>query len=882
MSDTKRAFKQIRDLSRAAAVAGHSEASLNREIFFTSLAHKIMLRTLGARQEFLTSRRNNAPLAFGVDDRYREVFDTLPESCLDDPTFLGWAYQIWNEPLRDANSWAVSKRSENRHEGVDIAAVTQVFTDRYIADFLISRCVDLWCVSPGRDGVVPRVCDPALGTGHILVAAVRALVARGFSAHVIASRLFGFDIDSLSVFVARTAVFCELIRSGYSEEPAVLWESLGCTLQALPAPYGSLDRSIVFSGDVASFDIIVTNPPYLGSRKLPGVVRGFLEQEYPATCVDLCAAFLQRCIELLSAGGTLGVVTSDKWIRLQRYSPVRTGGRDFKGLFGELTIDGIYELGERAFSTVSDLHDGMRAALLVGCKVSPSASHQLAYVNLSEISSYSKKQEALCASMADGASLEHVSRVRQSELAKGGAVFLKLSGLPSQLSNLAKRVSDHADIVVGVQTNDDAKFIKYVWQVQGDRSGWRVHSKGGGYGRWAGLNRWVIDWGWGADQFLGRESARERAESWAAQEGWVYSWFANGSLGLRRKEAGWTFGRAASGGVFTKDPRVVAFMNSRLASAVARSVGGKIQLPEGTVKAIPTPVTFDRIDDELVTGAVSLKQTLVASDPTEALFRPHTMLTLEEQLLIEALLLVVEGKLEQQVEQSVGLSSEERMSLVGRLGMVAGWFSLRGPLESHPVLDRIPQQMRAIIKRCFAQPPEVCLSGRLRPSIEVLQQIGDLRKLDGMVDSRWLLPSTGLVETICRAFHLHPFDALLTAEELLQLSVGIRRRVCGDYVAKRVSVQVLGRLGHRWWSESEASEGRCDERISFDEVCSIVEAVVPDSGYAGVYEAFGMPLDAWVQRVFPEFNQTYFCSQSPLVFEQSSGRFGAVTRAAVQ
>lgn len=882
MIDTKKAYRQIRDISRAAAQTGRDEAMRSRRNFFTTLAYSAMHRSLSRRGGDFTTEQARALQTLEPDHFYHDSIAALPEGCLEQPTFLGRAYQVWNELIRDAHSWAVSKRGENRHEEIDIAAVTQVFTDQYMADFLVSRSIDLWCTSPGREELVPRVCDPALGAGHMLISTVRELAARGVSVNSVAERLFGYDIDPLAVFVARAAVFCEFVRSGYGEDPASLWDKLDRNLKVLPVPYGSLDRTSGLVEEHACFDIIITNPPYLGRRKLPSILRDFLDREYPATSVDLCAAFLQRCLEILCAGGLLGVVTSDKWIRLQRYTTVREGGDNFKGLFGELTINSICELGDRAFSGSSDLHDGMRAALLVGVKASPPPGHQLDYMTFSDAASCEEKQKALTASIIEeGRNSQYVTRIRQSELAKGGAVFLKLNGLPSQFSKMLRRVSDHADVVVGVQTNDDAKYVKYVWQVQRDQRGWRVHSKGGGYGRWAGLNRWVIDWREGGDGFFARSSVQERAESWAAQEGWVYSWLANGSLGLRRKEAGWTFGRAASGGVFTRDQRVVAFMNSRLASAVVRSIGGKIQLPEGTVKAIPAPVMFEQIDEDLVTSAVQLKQRIVASDPTEALFCPRKMLELDELLLTEALLLVVEGVLEQQVEHCMGLSGEERRSLVGRLGPVAGWYSPTAPLESHPVLERIPQQWRDIVERCLAQSRDISVAGRPRPSAQVLELVSDVRKLDVTMGGHWFLPSTGFVETICRAFQLHPFDAFLTAQDLLIYSGGVGRRVYGDYLAREVVVEALGRLGYRWWSESEVDKGRCREKLSYEEVYQIAEERISEHGRMQVWETCGVRLDTWVRERLVEFSNSYFFGDSPLVFDLNDEGFRSVQRAGV-
>lgn len=59
------------------------------------------------------------------------------ESCWSDDMTLGWVYQFWNDPEREALDRAVKQRHRiQRHE---IASKTQMFTDRYIVDWLLQN-----------------------------------------------------------------------------------------------------------------------------------------------------------------------------------------------------------------------------------------------------------------------------------------------------------------------------------------------------------------------------------------------------------------------------------------------------------------------------------------------------------------------------------------------------------------------------------------------------------------------------------------------------------------------------------------------------------------------------------------------------------------------
>ncbi len=865
--------KVIRQLSCAANKLEAKEANRARERFFASLARRAIDCTLRGRNDAQLVEEVQRSFLCDVREVPDDSSDFLTEEFLQEPTALGWAYQAWNTHRRDVSSWAVSKRAESRNENVDIASVTQLFTDRYIADFIVSRCVDLWSPASSAPQSCPSLCDPAVGAGHLLVSAVAGCAARGISVDTLAYQIFGYDIDPQCTFVARIAVFCELIRAGFSGDVLALCNHLRQAVRVLEQPYGSLDRRTVLCEPEHGFDIVIANPPYLGRRKLPVTFRQFLDSEYPATSIDLCAAFLQRCVELLAADGMLGVVASDKWIRLKQYSSLRGGSGAFRGLYKELTIDGIYDLGERAFSPAAGVHDGMKVAVLVGRKAIPSRDHRVIYAGLSVLTTQSDKERELRVCGERPEDSKYVTVLRQSQLAAGGDVFLKTSGLPERFSRLMYRVKDRCDVIVGVQTSDDSKFVRYIWQLPDDRTGWRVHCKGGGYSRWGGLARWAIDWRAGGETFLGSSVARERAEKWASDDGWVYSWFANGSLGVRRKHSGWSFGRAAAGGVFVNDKRLVAFLNSRIASAAVRGIGGKIQLPEGTVKSIPVPTDLGPIDEQLVALAVDIKERIAAAELTEALFQSGQIPCLEELLALEAFLLTIEACLEDQVECSLEFNRAESMELVERLGMMAGWYAPSLSPDQYPVFEFLPEQYRGLLPHYISSPRSRLTEGSLhvsQPQIEAIMLSG---RGASAVDGRWIFPPSGVVERVCRELRVHPFDALSAICDVLRHPGPVSRKVYGNHLAKCVLDEVLSRLGFQWWNSPRNGIGRVQAALTFDEVVSLAEKLLRKQR---CIETFGPSMESWIAEVFAEWQERYFFGESPLMVQAGTAHFRTV------
>lgn len=78
------------------------------------------------------------------------------QSCWTDDMTLGWVYQYWNDPEREALDFAIKHgHSIQPHE---IASKTQVFTDRYIAQWLLQNSLGpLWLGICNKNGWTAQV-----------------------------------------------------------------------------------------------------------------------------------------------------------------------------------------------------------------------------------------------------------------------------------------------------------------------------------------------------------------------------------------------------------------------------------------------------------------------------------------------------------------------------------------------------------------------------------------------------------------------------------------------------------------------------------------------------------------------------------------------------
>lgn len=757
----------------------------------------------------------------------REVFLL----CADDPLLIGWCYQLWNAPERDRSTWAISRKEVARSETSSVAAATQIFTEEYMVECLIGRAFALHAPRPLEDF---EICDPACGAGHFLVGCLRAVVARMSRSQLedllptwIVSAMYGFDIDREVVELCRTILLIESLRylSSVCHET---WRALEEHIIVVDGPHGSLDRDSREPLLHRTYRCVATNPPYLGRRKASDAVRVFLDETYPDTSLDLCAAFMQRCVELTAPGGILLLVTIDKWLRLKGYAPLRTGGVQFKGLYNLLSLEFMAELGSPAFRPQLELHAGVGIVLTAGVKTDPERNHLVQYLQLHDAPSLEERKRLLLEISPSTTTARRLSLVPQDRFRRedSSRIFAEAAGISGKFLESSVRVETRAAVVVGLQTNDDRRFVKYFWEVQPDPVRWRVHSRGGGYVRWYGLNRWILDWGEGRTEFTRSAKSGLKIEALFDEVGWTYTWFANGCLGLRVKEAGWSFGRAAASGVFTDDPRVIAVLNARIGSLSAQSIGGKVQLPEGVVRALPLPRELTLIDRRLVIAAVHLSKLLSQQEPTEISFGASELLSPREVLATETVLLLIEGILEEQVLRAMGAMQHDRDSLDERLlppvGMGAAtiseaWSTLRHYLPSS--LRNVLEPVQEAHTELFPVQSTRKECGTFDHSLSSLfTGSASMKKV-----CRYLPPVTRM-ERLAREKMVHPLDLFHHICQAWDGSDMVRRVLQAPCVRTMILYNVLELFSHSYWFSPRPIRENPRSVLSLSEIVNGIEA----------------------------------------------------------
>jgi len=233
--------------------------------------------------------------------------------------------------------------------------VTEPMTRLALAPVMHGRSID--------ELAALRICDPAIGEGAFLLAAVRVLGARLIElgvppddAHARAARtVHGVDVDPRAVEAARAALGAGPDQLQVGDALALDW----------PAAFPD-----VFAR--GGFDAVLGNPPYVRQEHLAAQkaqLRGFASYHGVA---DLYVYFVELAHRLARPGGRFCLITPNKWLTCAY------GGALRSHLARLASVEGVVDLGRTALFGDADAFPCIVWGTVGGAREAPIQAARLA------------------------------------------------------------------------------------------------------------------------------------------------------------------------------------------------------------------------------------------------------------------------------------------------------------------------------------------------------------------------------------------------------------------------------------------------------------------------------------------------------------------------
>lgn len=409
-----------------------------------------------------------------------------------------------------------------------------------------------------------------------------------------------------------------------------------------------------------------------------------------------------------------------------------------------------------------------------------------------------------------------------------------------------RTLGDVADVCQGLATADDARFVRFVWEVPPHEwprpvraRRWVPFEKGGGYGKWFGHHFWAVDWEGNGARLKAFPGAVIRNEQHYFKEGWTYSYMARGSLGLRTTDTKTIFSHLAST-IFFRElaDQGPSLINCRFPSSVVRSLSAKIQLNESYVSRVPLPQQSPDSLAQAKSACVALKRGIVALDPIERSFGsiPMSGASISEAWrnlaneadAVAAVLHTLEALSEREVFSAYGIAGDDLQAVLDETGTPAGWFPLIADYDAPPELPSelsVPAELLEPLareeRRTLSPGALGDLKRRLRAAYEAgsgatpvdEEPAADNDEADdeeeaeaAVLGARIPIPSETFLEELAQKLKVHPISAYWLLRELREEDGVVSKPELLRFVEDYLSVTVLRILGHQWPREVERKE----------------------------------------------------------------------------
>jgi len=341
---------------------------------------------------------------------------------------------------------------------------------------------------------------------------------------------------------------------------------------------------------LSEYDVVVTNPPYRDSGTLSEDMKTFLKDYYPDSKSDMYSAFIEKCLDLAAERGFLGMVTMQSFMFISSHEKLR------KILLDSARISSLVHLGPRAFKSIGgEIVNTVMFSIERGNGHLESSFHSVKDLD------YEEKVRTIQETLA-GKVPQRAYTLNQTEFKKipGYPFVYWISDRIRELFRKYKPLMKYSDIVVGLQTGDNDRFLRFWWEVwqedisqdyKSDRKKWVPYAKGGPYNKWYGNLWWAINWEDSGKELKDFSGSVIRNESYYFREGLTFPQTTSSSLSIRYSPKNIIFD-VVSSSIFTdnSDPKnYLGIINSKLINLLANVENPTVHYQVSDLKNLPIP-----------------------------------------------------------------------------------------------------------------------------------------------------------------------------------------------------------------------------------------------------------------------------------------------------
>lgn len=362
-------------------------------------------------------------------------------------------------------------------------------------------------------------------------------------------------------------------------------------------------QELIAVGEILArkYEVVVTNPPYMGNSGMNSKLSNFVKNNYPDSKNDLFATFIEKGNAMSCKHGCNCMVTMQSWMFLSSFETLR------KKLLNNRLITNLMHMENMvlgiAFGTAVTC---LRNTILNGYKGTYNQ------VKLRDIEDDEPRYFPIKGNRFAQVETEIFSQI------PGAPIAYWVSDSVLQAYNRGELLDDLSEVKIGMGTGKNDLFLKKWWEVKQDeidrtldsfdslihtKKKYFPYNKGGEFRLWYGN---IVDVVWfdeeGRKLMNSMPGHRENgAKHFYCKEGLTWSFISSSKFGIRYMPKGCFFDVAGST-LFPIKHRyyILGFLSTKICYDILSILNPTLNYQAGNIKALPIIVDNEELIDTLV------------------------------------------------------------------------------------------------------------------------------------------------------------------------------------------------------------------------------------------------------------------------------------------
>lgn len=350
-------------------------------------------------------------------------------------------------------------------------------------------------------------------------------------------------------------------------------------------------QELVAVGEVLAqkYEVVVTNPPYMGSSGMGAKLSAYVKQNYPDTKSDMSTVMMEKMLTMCSENGFMAMINIPVWMFLSSYEKLRNN------ILKQNSYLNMLHFGRGVFGS-----DFGTTAFVIAKKHTDNyiASYRRLFEKQGAVDSVNVKEQWFFEGKG-----KYVAKQENFAKIPGAPVAYWVSENMLNAFVVGKILKEIANSRVGLQTSDNAKFLRLWFECgnnifydcdsliasKNSNKKYYPHNKGGAYRKWYGNEEYVIDYKNGGELLSVTEGASIIPEQYAFKKAITYSRVTSASLSARIQREYSIFDSAAVD-IFVNEERILyllGLLNSVLIEKYIGVLAPTLNTQPGDIAKIP-------------------------------------------------------------------------------------------------------------------------------------------------------------------------------------------------------------------------------------------------------------------------------------------------------